>query len=60
MNDFEQGNIHYMAKEYYEASECYRRFLEQEPNNYCFNVAYASSISYLSLTSIHCRTDEQT
>jgi hypothetical protein len=33
MNDFEQGNIHYMAKEYYEASECYRRFLEQEPNN---------------------------
>ena len=34
MNDFEQGNIHYMAKEYYEASECYRRFLEQEPNNY--------------------------
>ena len=34
MNDFEQGNIHYMAKEYYEASECYRRFLEQEPNNF--------------------------
>lgn len=34
MNDFEQGNIHYMAKEYYEASECYKRFLEQEPNNY--------------------------
>jgi len=34
MNDFEQGNIHYMAKEYYEASECYRRFLEQEPSNY--------------------------
>jgi len=34
MNDFEQGNIHYMAKEYYEASECYRRFLEQDPNNY--------------------------
>ena len=34
MNDFEQGNIHYMAKEYYEASECYKRALEQEPNNY--------------------------
>ena len=34
MNDFEQGNIHYMAKEYYEASLCYKRFLEQEPNNY--------------------------
>ena len=34
MNDFEQGNIHYMAKEYYEASECYRRFLEKEPHNY--------------------------
>jgi tetratricopeptide (TPR) repeat protein len=34
MNDFEQGNIHYMAKEYYEASECYKRFLQQEPENY--------------------------
>jgi hypothetical protein len=34
MNDFEQGNIHYMAKEYHEASECYKRFLEQDPNNY--------------------------
>jgi hypothetical protein len=34
MNDFEQGNIHYMAKEYHEASECYKRFLQQEPNNY--------------------------
>lgn len=34
MNDFEQGNIHYMAKEYYEATECYRRCLEQDPNNY--------------------------
>lgn len=34
MNDFEQGNIHYLAKEYYEASECYRRFVEQEPSNY--------------------------
>lgn len=34
MTDFEQGNIHYMAKEYHEASECYKRFLEQEPNNY--------------------------
>ena len=34
MNDFEQGNIHYMAKEYHEACECYKRFLKQEPNNY--------------------------
>ena len=34
MNDFEQGNIHYMAKEYYEAGECYKRFLEHEPTNY--------------------------
>lgn len=34
MNDFEQGNIHYMAKEYYEATECYKRFLQQEPENY--------------------------
>lgn len=34
MNDFEQGNIHYMAKEYYEASECYKRFVEQDPANY--------------------------
>ena len=34
MNDFEQGNIHYMAKEYHEASDCYKRFLQQEPNNY--------------------------
>jgi len=34
MNDFEQGNIHYIAKEYYEASECYKRFVEQEPHNY--------------------------
>lgn len=34
MNDFEQGNIHYLAKEYYEASECYKRFVEQEPSNY--------------------------
>lgn len=34
MTDFEQGNIHYMAKEYHEASECYKRFLQQEPNNY--------------------------
>ena len=34
MNDFEQGNIHYIAKEYYEASECYKRFVEQEPSNY--------------------------
>ena len=34
MNDFEQGNIHYMAKEYYEASECYKRFVGQEPTNY--------------------------
>lgn len=34
MNDFEQGNIHYMAKEFYEASECYKRVLQQEPNNY--------------------------
>jgi len=34
MNDFEQGNIHYMAKEYHEASECYKRFLQHEPNNY--------------------------
>lgn len=34
MNDFEQGNIHYMAKEYYEASECYKRALQQEPHNY--------------------------
>lgn len=34
MNDFEQGNIHYMAKEYYEASECYKRAIEQEPNNF--------------------------
>ena len=34
MNEFEQGNIHYMAKEYHEASECYKRFLQQEPENY--------------------------
>ena len=34
MSDFEQGNIHYMAKEYFEASECYKRFLQQDPNNY--------------------------
>jgi hypothetical protein len=34
MSDFEQGNTHYMAKEYYEASECYKRALEQDPNNY--------------------------
>jgi len=34
MNDFEQGNIHYMAKEYYEAGICYKRFLEHEPTNY--------------------------
>ena len=34
MNDFEQGNIHYLAKEYYEATECYKRFLQQEPENY--------------------------
>ena len=34
MNDFEQGNIHYMAKEYHEASECYKRFLQHDPNNY--------------------------
>ncbi len=34
MNDFEQGTIHYLAKEYYEASECFKRALEQEPNNY--------------------------
>lgn len=34
MNDFEQGNIHYMAKEYHEASECYKRAIQQDPNNY--------------------------
>lgn len=34
MSYFEQGNIHYMAKEYHEASECYKLFLEQEPENY--------------------------
>ena len=34
MNDFEQGNIHYMAKEYHEAIECYKRVLQQEPSNY--------------------------
>jgi len=34
MSYFEQGNIHYMAKEYHEACECYKLFLEQEPNNY--------------------------
>lgn len=34
MNDFEQGNIHYMAKEYHEAIECYKSVLQQEPNNY--------------------------
>lgn len=34
MNDFEQGNIHYLAKEYYEATECYKRCLEQEPYNH--------------------------
>lgn len=34
MSDFEQGNIHYMAKEYHEASECYKKVLIQEPNNF--------------------------
>jgi Tfp pilus assembly protein PilF len=34
MSYFEQGNIHYMAKEYHEASECYKKFIEQEPENY--------------------------
>jgi len=34
MSYFEQGNIHYMAKEYHEAKECYKKFLEEEPGNY--------------------------
>lgn len=34
MNYFEQGNIHYIAKEYYEASECYKKAIESDPNNY--------------------------
>jgi hypothetical protein len=45
MNDFEQGNIHYMAKEYYEATKCYKRFLKQDPDNYIawHNLALALS-----------------
>jgi len=47
MNDFEQGNIHYMAKEYFEASECYKRALDHDPNN--FVIWHNLGITYCQL-----------
>lgn len=33
MNDFDQGNIHYINKEYNQALDCYLRVLAQDPSN---------------------------
>lgn len=47
MNYFEQGNIHYIAKEYYEASECYKKAIEQDPDN--FVIWHNLGITYCQL-----------